>query len=172
MADSSSHKLDLRVGGKYRLGKKIGSGSFGACILFSRHPPRSSSLQQVTSTLESTSSLARKSPSSLSLSRLNTPSSSMNRRSTRRSPAVSVFLSLGGSVQNAITTQWFSTSSAHLSKTSSISATASSALRRSYSLLINWYVNVLFHLSYLIQLLDITHRIHPLAQLYSSRHQT
>ena len=33
MADSSSHRLDLRVGGKYRLGKKIGSGSFGA----SRH---------------------------------------------------------------------------------------------------------------------------------------
>jgi hypothetical protein len=29
MADSSSHRLDLRVGGKYRLGKKIGSGSFG-----------------------------------------------------------------------------------------------------------------------------------------------
>jgi casein kinase I homolog HRR25 len=32
MADSSSHRLDLRVGGKYRLGKKIGSGSFGAPI--------------------------------------------------------------------------------------------------------------------------------------------
>jgi casein kinase I homolog HRR25 len=31
MADSSSHRLDLRVGGKYRLGKKIGSGSFGTC---------------------------------------------------------------------------------------------------------------------------------------------
>jgi len=30
MADTSSHRLDLRVGGKYRLGKKIGSGSFGA----------------------------------------------------------------------------------------------------------------------------------------------
>jgi casein kinase I family protein HRR25 len=29
MADSSS-RLDLRVGGKYRLGKKLGSGSFGA----------------------------------------------------------------------------------------------------------------------------------------------
>jgi casein kinase I family protein HRR25 len=29
MADSSTHRLDLRVGGKYRLGKKIGSGSFG-----------------------------------------------------------------------------------------------------------------------------------------------
>ena len=29
MADTSSHRLDLRVGGKYRLGKKIGSGSFG-----------------------------------------------------------------------------------------------------------------------------------------------
>ncbi|KAJ6533390.1 kinase-like domain-containing protein [Mycena vulgaris] len=29
MADSSTQRLDLRVGGKYRLGKKIGSGSFG-----------------------------------------------------------------------------------------------------------------------------------------------
>jgi hypothetical protein len=29
MADSNTHRLDLRVGGKYRLGKKIGSGSFG-----------------------------------------------------------------------------------------------------------------------------------------------
>jgi casein kinase I family protein HRR25 len=32
MADSSTHRLDLRVGGKYRLGKKIGSGSFGEFI--------------------------------------------------------------------------------------------------------------------------------------------
>jgi casein kinase I family protein HRR25 len=31
MTDTSSHRLDLRVGGKYRLGKKIGSGSFGTC---------------------------------------------------------------------------------------------------------------------------------------------
>ena len=30
MTDTASHRLDLRVGGKYRLGKKIGSGSFGA----------------------------------------------------------------------------------------------------------------------------------------------
>lgn len=30
----SSHRLDLRVGGKYRLGKKIGSGSFGGCLLW------------------------------------------------------------------------------------------------------------------------------------------
>lgn len=29
----SAHKLDLRVGGKYRLGKKIGSGSFGDIYL-------------------------------------------------------------------------------------------------------------------------------------------
>jgi casein kinase I homolog HRR25 len=29
MSEGASHKLDLRVGGKYRLGKKIGSGSFG-----------------------------------------------------------------------------------------------------------------------------------------------
>lgn len=34
MADSSSHRLDLRVGGKYRLGKKIGSGSFGMLASF------------------------------------------------------------------------------------------------------------------------------------------
>jgi casein kinase I family protein HRR25 len=33
MADTSSHRLDLRVGGKYRLGKKIGSGSFGDIYL-------------------------------------------------------------------------------------------------------------------------------------------
>ncbi|KAF7316918.1 hypothetical protein HMN09_00425900 [Mycena chlorophos] len=31
--DSSSHRPDLRVGGKYRLGKKIGSGSFGDIYL-------------------------------------------------------------------------------------------------------------------------------------------
>lgn len=37
MADSSTHRLDLRVGGKYRLGKKIGSGSFGEFI--DRHFP-------------------------------------------------------------------------------------------------------------------------------------
>lgn len=35
MTDSAAHKLDLRVGGKYRLGKKIGSGSFGALKLLS-----------------------------------------------------------------------------------------------------------------------------------------
>ena len=35
MAGSASHRLDLWVGGKYRLGKKIGSGSFGASPLFS-----------------------------------------------------------------------------------------------------------------------------------------
>ena len=29
MAETPAHRLDLRVGGKYRLGKKIGSGSFG-----------------------------------------------------------------------------------------------------------------------------------------------
>lgn len=34
MTDSPSHRLDLRVGGKYRLGKKIGSGSFGAWSKF------------------------------------------------------------------------------------------------------------------------------------------
>lgn len=34
MTDTAAHKLDLRVGGKYRLGKKIGSGSFGALTRF------------------------------------------------------------------------------------------------------------------------------------------
>jgi casein kinase I family protein HRR25 len=33
MAENASHRLDLRVGGKYRLGKKIGSGSFGDIYL-------------------------------------------------------------------------------------------------------------------------------------------
>ncbi|KAJ6609648.1 kinase-like domain-containing protein [Mycena sp. CBHHK59/15] len=33
MADNSSHRLDLRVGRKYRLKKKIGSGSFGDIYL-------------------------------------------------------------------------------------------------------------------------------------------
>ncbi|KAF5368522.1 hypothetical protein D9758_002451 [Tetrapyrgos nigripes] len=33
MTDNGSHRLDLRVGGKYRLGKKIGSGSFGDIYL-------------------------------------------------------------------------------------------------------------------------------------------
>ena len=32
MSDPAHAKLDLRVGGKYRLGKKIGSGSFGVYI--------------------------------------------------------------------------------------------------------------------------------------------
>ena len=34
MAESPAHRLDLRVGGKYRLGKKIGSGSFGMCYRY------------------------------------------------------------------------------------------------------------------------------------------
>ena len=47
MADSASHRLDLRVGGKYRLGKKIGSGSFGASclIVFPIQLPLSSVLE-------------------------------------------------------------------------------------------------------------------------------
>lgn len=36
MAETPAHRLDLRVGGKYRLGKKIGSGSFGAWLPFVR----------------------------------------------------------------------------------------------------------------------------------------
>ena len=34
MADTASHRLDLCVGGKYRLGKKIGPGSFGTLYIF------------------------------------------------------------------------------------------------------------------------------------------
>ena len=34
MADTASHRLDLCVGGKYRLGKKIGSGSFSTLYIF------------------------------------------------------------------------------------------------------------------------------------------
>ena len=34
MAETPAHRLDLRVGGKYRLGKKIGSGSFGMYLTF------------------------------------------------------------------------------------------------------------------------------------------
>ena len=54
MADAA-HKLDLRVGGKYRLSKKIGSGSFGTfwlllALLRSDLPYTA----QVTSTSEST----------------------------------------------------------------------------------------------------------------------
>lgn len=36
MAEGASHRLDLRVGGKYRLGKKIGSGSFGTSQFLSQ----------------------------------------------------------------------------------------------------------------------------------------
>jgi hypothetical protein len=42
MADSgASHRLDLRVGGKYRLGKKIGSGSFGVLHANAKNIPHS-----------------------------------------------------------------------------------------------------------------------------------
>ena len=66
MADSSSHRLDLRVGGKYRLGKKIGSGSFGGhfAILIVRPFHLIADQRcwsQVTSTLGSTSSPERRS---------------------------------------------------------------------------------------------------------------
>lgn len=37
MAEAPAHRLDLRVGGKYRLGKKIGSGSFGRTRSLSSH---------------------------------------------------------------------------------------------------------------------------------------
>ncbi|KAH9982770.1 hypothetical protein BGW80DRAFT_1162015 [Lactifluus volemus] len=38
MADSSSHRLDLRVGGKYRLGKKIGSVAIKLESVKAKHP--------------------------------------------------------------------------------------------------------------------------------------
>lgn len=65
MADNSAHRLDLRVGGKYRLGKKIGSGSFGQ-FATSSYPPFLTRFKQVTSTSESTSSPVKKSPSNSS----------------------------------------------------------------------------------------------------------
>jgi casein kinase I family protein HRR25 len=41
MADSSARRLDLRVGGNYRLGKKIGSGLFGTFQTFFIQVPKS-----------------------------------------------------------------------------------------------------------------------------------
>ena len=37
MAESPAHRLDLCIGGKYRLGKKIGSHSFGRCCHYSHN---------------------------------------------------------------------------------------------------------------------------------------
>jgi hypothetical protein len=53
--------MDLRVGGKYRIGKKIGSGSFGMSIGLFR---KIYAYTQVISTSESTLSLERRLPSS------------------------------------------------------------------------------------------------------------
>ena len=39
MADSTSHRFDLRVGGEYRFGKMMGSGSSGASSMFSWSQP-------------------------------------------------------------------------------------------------------------------------------------
>lgn len=66
MADLEARKLDLRVGGKYRLGKKIGSGSFGMWSLRVFLPPTLVEFQylKVTSILESISYPAKKSRSS------------------------------------------------------------------------------------------------------------
>jgi hypothetical protein len=54
--------MDLRVGGKYRIGKKIGSGSFGKLLVEKNVGHQLT--RQVTSTSASTSSRARRLPSS------------------------------------------------------------------------------------------------------------
>ena len=64
--DTASHRLNLRVGGRYRVGKMIGSGHFSAFLFQHRsvkHPPNSRSLQ-VTSTWVLTSFPVKKLPSS------------------------------------------------------------------------------------------------------------
>jgi len=96
--------MDLRVGGKYRIGKKIGSGSFGMFSL--RLSARDVADKQVTSTSELTSSRARKSPSSSSQSRPSTRSSSTSPRFTSRSREVLECHSYDGTVPSATTTPW------------------------------------------------------------------
>ena len=51
MADAA-HKLDLRVGGKYRLGKKIGSGSFRRKLVERLPHPIAQRMIQICDTLE------------------------------------------------------------------------------------------------------------------------
>lgn len=84
--------MDLRVGGKYRIGKKIGSGSFGELsptpVLIWINQILSLTIMnrccfQVISTSVLISSLVKRSLSSLSLSRLSILSSSMKLRYTR-----------------------------------------------------------------------------------------
>ena len=79
-----------------------------------------------TSTSEPTSSLVRRSPSSSRASRPSTHSWSMRLASTSRWLAVSEFLSFAGSELSATTMPWSWISSAHPSRISSTSATASS----------------------------------------------
>ena len=116
--------MDLRVGGKYRIGKKIGSGSFGTscfylcllllsyrCHVAQRTPlcigkvMRNADIQ-VTFTSVSTLSRAKKSPSSLSLSRPSTRSSSTSPRCTSPWLVVLVCRSFGGTGLNATTMPW------------------------------------------------------------------
>lgn len=125
---SSSSRMDLRVGGKYRLGKKIGSGSFGES---SRLLMASADVAQVIFISALISFPARKSPSSSSRSRQNTLSSNMRARSTRPLREASAFHLSGGSAPSATTMPWSLISSALRSKISSIFATANSPSRPS-----------------------------------------
>ena len=145
MADPSSHKLDLRVGGKYRLGKKIGSGSFGELARHSHNVHVADRSMQAISTSVSTSSPARRLPSSSSPSRPSIPSSSTSPRSTRLWLVALVSPLSVGSGQSATTMPWSSTSSDLHWRICSTFATASSASRLCYSWLINWYVHPLCH---------------------------
>jgi hypothetical protein len=138
--NGASHRLDL-VGGEYRLGKKIGSGAFGVLPLPPSKVQSTQSLSpQVIFISESTSSRERKSLSNWNQSKSKTLNSSMNQKSTKLSPVVLVSLLSDGSVENAITMPWSSTSSALLSKTFSISAIASSVSRRFFYLQTSWFV--------------------------------
>lgn len=140
MADSSSHRLDLRVGGKYRLGKKIGSGSFGMSF-YQIFWHKFTVLPQVTSISGSILYQERKWPSNWNQLRPSIPNSNMSPKFIKRSLAVSGFLSCAGSAPNATIMPWSSTCWGPLSRIYSTFATASSPSRRFSSLPINLFVN-------------------------------
>ena len=144
MADSgASHRLDLRVGGKYRLGKKIGSGSFGVLppqrrkyipahvILFRWYLSRNRHHLRRGSCHQTWISQGQTSPTRIWI------------KSLQLSQVALVSLLFNGSVQNAITMLWSSTSLVFLSKTLSISAAASLAWRLFFYLQTSSFVHLL-----------------------------